>query len=426
MLGFRGRTGIVVLPSEILLEIFRIISDQEELEGLQSLSVSVSRLSAVCTRFRDIIHSNTIFWNRISASMHPDRVDACLERSRGNRLFIIDVQADTREDGPRGAEESSRFRSQVLPHHRRWGGLCLRYTGCDENELGAATEKFQGLCLPNLMELTILIEEAKDDDTPDSKVHMYKTWDAPLLREFLFLNIIPQALHNIRLESLTITIDIYDWRRPRDALATLMACLASQPSLERFSFNMIGFPKETGHLVLSRVTLPHLRELELGIEDSYEQHGLPYGRDDSGTSFAVPQILARLVTPTLESLQISFVITVEQSLTFDLTAILPSFNDYTNLKRLLVHISCTPELQDSYRFLTLPFKAIHSRMAGLNELQTSVHGARWIVDIPTNYCVKKLRELFKLPCACAKGSQDTICYVCNRLRWSGTMQVTLD
>ena len=344
--------GIIDLPHEILLKIFKIIFYEERLlvEGQYPFSISVYRLSAVCRQFRDIFNSNSIFWHNIDACMTPEQVDAHLARSKENRLLIKGgLLTDTREGRSWGSvPESLHFQKQVIPHRHRWGNFCLHYKGCDENMLGTVTEKYQGLYLPNLTKFTMRIEDTKDGDTPDSKVHFYTTWDAPLLRVLCFWNMIPQALNNIQLESLTINIDSLDWRRSEDPLATLMTCLASQPSLERLSFNIIGFPKETGHPVSSQVTLPRLRELDVGIEDSYKLNGFSDDNDDLGTSFAVAGVLARLVTPALEDLRIGFVITKHQSPPgseiFDIMTIFPQFTDYDNVKRLRLYVLNTPEV----------------------------------------------------------------------------------
>ena len=233
------------------------------------------------------------------------------------------------------------------------------------------TARLTGLNLPNLCRLNLQFPDQSDNlnvEDVNEIAHVYRSWVAPSLREASLYDTVPRYIHGFQLKKLVIDIGLYGWIQTNDPLATLMSCLASQPMLEDLTFAMLSFPLETEHPKDHCVNLPLLRSLCLKANYGLPDEDEDSDKDDFGISFAVPAILARLITPVLERLRVDFILTLESQFESDVNMIFPSGRDYTTLRHLSLAIHATNLVSQEIDFTLSPFSRIFERMPNLEEL----------------------------------------------------------
>ena len=300
--------------------------------------------------------------------MHPEAIEAFLSRSKTELICVLDC---------RSTFEQVNFRSyeKVIQHRQRWKTLSLTYDfGFDSESvkiLQLLSTRLAGLDLPNLCEFEVQfpdVEESPEEEINEN-AHIYRTWVAPLLRKATFHDTMPRAMHNFQLKILHIEILLFGWIQPEDPLSTMMSCLASQPMLEDLSFTMSSFPLVSEHPIEDRVSLPSLRSLALRIGYDILDGNVGDDSDDFGSSFAVPAILSRLVTPALENLHVDYTITFGNTVEgLDIDSIFPLEREYTSLRCLSLAVYHTNLLGSAPGFSTSPFSGIFEQMPNLEKL----------------------------------------------------------
>ena len=357
--------GILVLPDELIRNVFKLLQEDDGREEFHGL---IMFASVSCRRLRAIVISTSSFWNKIYMHMHPDAIDAFLLRSGKELLDIVS----------QNYAELFSF-EKVLQHRQRWRSLSLAYRFANTEMFQRVTARLTGLNLPNLCRLNLQFPDQSDNlnvEDVNEIAHVYRSWVAPSLREASLYDTVPRFIHGFQLKKLFIEIELYGWIQTSDPLATLMSCLASQPMLEDLTFIMLHFPLETEHSADDRVNLPLLRSLHLGVGDGLPHEDEDSDQDDTGTSFAVPAILTRLITPVLESLHVGFVVTLEDSFTFEIDTIFPSERDYTTLRGLSLSIYETNAVDLETDFTLSPFSGIFEQMPNLEDLCLEIPDTR--------------------------------------------------
>ncbi len=211
------------LPDEILSVVLEFAADQQheddEHKAITRTVGAATRLSHVCSRFRQLVVSSPCLWDRVCPKMHFGAISSCFARCGRNAEVYFSTPSYTTGD-------LRQFMTTIIRSSKLWrrlvvdcdkhGGLCL-FT--EEIKRVGELARSRNLDVPFLTDLRILYPDRalssqytrrKDQD----RIHFYSTWSIPRLHSMTTENLIPVPFSGSKhLRSLSIELS-FGWYGP--------------------------------------------------------------------------------------------------------------------------------------------------------------------------------------------------------------------
>lgn len=342
-----NQRGYLTLPNELwfcILE-YDVCSEGHPYDRFARLI----ELSAVCKRFRDILHSSPALWTLIDPSFHYEVMGLCLQRSRNAPL---ELHCEFEND-PNHYEQDMFF-NMCLPHSHRWRGLVLNCSWLTEEECTRFMGLLEGAEFPKLESLTLFTPTTGTVmDDIDECIRPYRSWVIPSLKTMSTVNIFPSPIQSFQLREFNLTIDAFELIQPFD-MSRFMAFLESQPTLESITISCKWLPWDIALFLTSPIRLPLVRSFKLGLNVDIVDEMLAMSWDvtyfDGGMTYLSP-LMNRLELPAIEALTIDHILThvdeaVEPELdeNFNISKFLPLNEVFSSLTSLRLWIfQCQPK-----------------------------------------------------------------------------------
>ncbi|KLO08224.1 hypothetical protein SCHPADRAFT_944616 [Schizopora paradoxa] len=246
------RAGLLRLPKGILSIILAYASHQttsNEMVDVESSANAITKLSLVCSHFRNVMLGTPDYWDRIASSMSDDAVDAYLFRRGVGNLQIIVAMSSFK-----GGVELLAFWQRIAQNAHLWNRFVLHHQEAnaeDMHYLVVWEPEARGVYAPGLTEILIRLPsfsrqiqlqgvEGFEFDQNDRSLHFYSSWNTPNLRSMIMENLVPVPfLGTFSLTSLQILLDFRPFRgltmRFFTALSTFLSLC---PVLRRFALEI--------------------------------------------------------------------------------------------------------------------------------------------------------------------------------------------